>query len=308
LDNHPERIENAAPVYFVPRPVLRDNDNTIAFQACLSVLRQIVALPGGRNIMNTHCVALYNAGPDGRVVINTAMERAWAHLGVINQNHPERIILRGKFAVYPGAKIMFTQNYTSPTSVSNGELCYVKSVAMCSAGSGGTMITVSDSQDDDDADAEVKNVLIHPTRGVAPHHIYPGYASTTYTAQGREFPYVIYWCPNSATLFTQRAHTYVATSRPRLALWVVGSQLQLSAVCRVPDRERQTCFRVMLRQMRCFTDAESCCATPCVYVPSPCVPLRELVCDENKLIPCVPVPTGSGSSAAAKKNEEPSDE
>lgn len=292
LNNQPERIEAVAPVYFVARPILRTTDDgTIAYQACLSVLTKVANLPGGRSVMNTHCVALYNAGPDGRATINNAMERAWTQLNIINPRHPDRIMLRNNFSVYPGAKIMFTHNYNTPTPnggapVSNGELCYVMFATQKK--DGGIMLTVTDSQDED---AEVKQVWIHKSTGVAPHHVHPGYASTTYTAQGREFLYVIYWCPNVATTFTQRAHTYVATSRARQALWIVGTPLQLNAVCRVPDRARQTCFRIMLQQCPVFSNAETCCdIVPAVtYTVSPRVPTAQLVCDADKAIACVPV-------------------
>jgi hypothetical protein len=229
------------------------------------VFREILSMPRGHSILNTHIVALINGKDhyaDGRNQINQECERMWIKLGVLKPpaNNGGGIQVRFGVRLYPGCKITFTQNYNSPISVkfpnglecnsdpvANGELVIVKSIHYVKPPGRGILMTVVDSEDPND-DPEYKTVWIDVKHGVKPQHVDLGYATTAYKTQGREFPYVIFWNQTNAGDQWTRASAYVAVSRGKECVWVAGSPQDFYKVCSRVDPPRRTIMSHLLKQ------------------------------------------------------------
>jgi hypothetical protein len=94
---------------------------------------------------------------------------------------------------------------------------------------------------------ERKTVYIDNVTGVKPIHVDLGYATTTYKTQGREFPYIIFWNRTNPQEHWTRAHAYVAVSRGKQRVWIMGTPQEFYTVCDQVEPRRRTIFRHMLR-------------------------------------------------------------
>lgn len=250
------------------------------------------------SILDTHIVTLVNDGPAGRHAINAAAEAAWIQLGKLQPPAGGGIEIRKGLRLYAGCKITFTQNYNRliekqigktlcrSDPISNGEIVLVVSVCRHESAHGFRLVVV-DSENDDD-DPETKTVWIDAELGVHPMHVEMGYASTTYKSQGREFPFVIFWCPDEPTPHWTRSHPYVALSRGKQRVLVcVDRPESFNRLCARADTKRRTVFEQLLKlELDCTED----CACPIAhYEPAPRVPHDTLTLDDDTSVPCVPV-------------------
>jgi len=75
---------------------------------------------------------------------------------------------------------------------------------------------------------------------VDPAHVEMGYATTTTKVQGKEFARVVFWNTVDPSNFWTRSHAYVAISRGKERVWVVGPPGYLERMCNNVERERRT--------------------------------------------------------------------
>jgi hypothetical protein len=262
-----------------------------------TLFHQILALRDGHKLMNTHIVLLLNSTSDGRHAINRAAEDAWIRLGVLKPptNSRARVEVRYGLSLYPGCKITFLKNYNKPISVTfngvpkkvvctsapvaNGELAVVRSIEHCKNPARGITLLVSD---EDDEDPEYKRVWIDSAEGIHPSHVDLGYATTTYKTQGREFPYVVFWNRTDPHDHWTRPHAYVAVSRGKERVWVVGERSEFLRVCSQVDTRRRTVFAALLKESPCAREPTLVCAEP-----APMAAWTELVMLTDKKKPCV---------------------
>ena len=256
---------NASLINFDPRgPISFLANNQTPEETLLPVFRHILTLPGGHSILNTHVVNLLNHTPDGRNALNTACERIWMKLGVLKPEHGS-VTVRYNFALYPGAKITFTQNYNKPIRVTfggkkspnavvcvsdpvaNGELAIVRKIYACKFPARGIVMEIVDSEDPADM-PETKRIWIDMKEGVKPTHIDLGYSTTVYKTQGREFDRVIFWNQPFPGEQWTRANAYVAVSRGKQRVWISGTPKDFFTICNQREPPRKTCFRELLLQ------------------------------------------------------------
>lgn len=206
----------------------------------VDIFREIIALPNGRLPMNVHIVVLQNEGKDGRKHINMLAQDALEKLGVL---HRQNVVRVGKLQLFVGCKICFLQNYNRPmpecATVSNGELAIITSIRQTR---GGVSMTITDDYETE------KTVFIHHQTGLGihPRHVDLGYARTSYTTQGREFDYVIFWNPSKPGPQWTRAHAYVAVSRGKQRVWVAGTREDFLSICQNADKSRRSCFAMLM--------------------------------------------------------------
>lgn len=220
------------------------------------LLSAVYKLEGRYALSHCHIIVLQNRNADGRFALNTAAEECWTRLGLLRppqrRNNPPHI--------YVGAKISITQNYNMPIDVGgpkgkpgswrsdpvvNGDLLIVRSVEKLAKG---LKLVVVDSEDPAD-EPEERRLWIENDQGIAPKHVVPGYASTTYKVQGGEFRNVIFWVePDPGDQWT-RPNAYVATSRAQRRLWIVGEQRDFNKICLTPEPRRRTVFSQLLDQL-----------------------------------------------------------
>jgi hypothetical protein len=239
LSGHPERIEFSS-----NGPVSLMNKDDL-----VSVLRTIVGKTRG-NLLDFHFVVLTHHG-DGRKHLNKQIERILTSLGILQPPKDGGFKVRGQFRVYPGCKIEFSQNYNLPVvfdkviyhTVSNGELAIVRNVSKVTGGTGCALEIEGPYN-------ERKRVLIHSEHGIHPNHIGPGYASTTYKVQGREFPCVVFWNETNVRKFWTRPHAYVGASRAKERLWIASTLDDLKVLCSQPEKYRRSCFLELLKRAR----------------------------------------------------------
>jgi len=253
---HPERIRWAAlgPISLVRPAQVEGGGGDTLFQ----LLGAVYKLDGRYALSHCHIIVLQNHKADGRFALNKAAEEAWTRLGLLKP--PARRYVPAH--IYPGAKICITQNYNVPIDVGNkgkagwwqsdpvvnGDLLIVRSVEKAPGGKKGLRVVVVDSEDPAD-EPEERTLWIEAEAGIAPKHVVQGYASTTYKVQGGEFRYVIFWLDRDPGDQWTRASAYVATSRAKQRLWVVGDQGAFNTICRRPEPRRRTAFSQLVSQL-----------------------------------------------------------
>lgn len=261
----------------------------MAYEALLPICKQALQL-GLTSLMDFHVITLTNYGPEGRYHVNRAVERAWKTLGRLTPTARGGAEIRRGVHAYRGCKLMITQNYNYPVKhgervvsepVHNGELLIVKDVAYFRDGGGGYLLTVSEDDNVDD-----KVIWVGAKGGIDAKHVDLGYASTAYKSQGREFQFVVFMVPTRPGPQWTRPNAYVAISRGRERVWVVGSDVNdFHTICNQLPHRRDTVLSVMLRhefpQSSFFND-------PVPY-ESERIACDDLILDEDKSVPCVPV-------------------
>jgi len=244
---HPERIRwsSMGPISLVRQ----------AEDALYGLLKCILELAGRYALSHCHIITLQNHKADGRFALNKAAEEVWTRLGMLKP--PQRRYVPAH--IYPGAKISITKNYNAPIDVGmkgksghwqsdpvvNGDLLIVRSVEKLTGRTGGLRVVVVDSEDPTD-EPEERTLWVENEHGIAHKHVVPGYASTAFKTQGGEFRYVIFWIDKEPGDQWTRATAYVATSRARLRLWVVGDQREFAGICKRPEPKRRTIFSQLL--------------------------------------------------------------
>lgn len=296
---HPERIRWSA-----MGPISLVTKGSNADETLYRVLRTVHELDGRYALSHCHIIVLQNRKADGRHALNRAAEEAWTRLGVLRPPQGTGGSRRGIPAhIYVGAKISITKNYNAPIDVGtgqgkwqsdpvvNGDLLIVRAVEKLPGK--GLRLTVVDSEDPAD-DPEERLLWLEAEHGVAPKHVVPGYASTTYKVQGGEFPYVIFWLDSDPGEQWTRPNLYVATSRARLRLWVVGEARDFAVIAKRPEPRRRT---VLSRLLHTLPDGN----TPLThYEPTPPTPAN----DQEVAPADVPVTPTMASVAAEQKRRK----
>jgi hypothetical protein len=301
---HPERIgwQATGPISLVRH---RGDD---ASEMLYQLLGAIHKLEGRYALSHCHIIVLQNHKADGRFALNKAAEEAWTRLGVLSP--PQRRYVPAH--VYPGAKISITQNYNTPIDVGtkgksgwwqsdpvvNGDLLIVRSVEKAPGGRRGLRVVVVDSEDPAE-EPEQRTLWIEAEHGISPKHVVPGYASTCYKVQGGEFRYVIFWLDKEPGDQWTRASAYVATSRAKRWLWVVGEQAAFNAICKRPEPRRRTAFSQLIPQL---PDANTPLThfTPTIPTPS----TDQQLASGGPDVPVVPTLASVAEELAAKKKKE----
>jgi AAA domain len=230
-ENAELEFNDDGPLSFVP--VTQDVNRQQA--AMCAIVNEIVARD--RDLMHHHVVCLKNAT---RRMLNTFIENTLCNLGVLKK--PPTVTRVGYgVPIYEGCKITFTQNYkrmceldetTRGEPVCNGELAVVLWVRTTARA---TVVGVTDG-------FRRKTVVLSKqvADAVDPAHVEMGYVTTTTKVQGKEFARVVFWNTVDPVDFWTRSHAYVAISRGKERVWVVGPPGYLERMCRNVDRERRT--------------------------------------------------------------------
>lgn len=83
-----------------------------------------------------------------------------------------------------------------------------------------------------------------------------GFATTTTKVQGSEFKKVIFWNNTNPTDYWTRSHGYVAVSRGKEKVWVMGTRDDFNKLCINRDKHRRTVFRELLIRQGAFFKAD----------------------------------------------------
>jgi len=149
--------------------------------------------------------------------------------------------LRKNFYLYPGKKIMFTQNVKAnpkykTEGVCNGELGQVLSTERVNDV---TILTLLGSK---------KRIAIGYGRDlVPPFQVQLGYAMTCNKSQGSEWRHIIFYLHEGISEFWTRAFLYVAESRAKKSCLIVGTSEELKEMCARRAIPRRTIFSHVLQ-------------------------------------------------------------
>lgn len=268
------RFTPGGPLSLVPKQLPEVHFSREQVELTLRPLARFI-IARDRSLMAHHIVVLQHSVRDA---INNVWQTLMGELGVLPRVPPPDAVKMGRHTFYVGCKITFSRNYNRPIKytvdavgggkrnrskdgppprvfesdpVSNGELSIIRSIEMLPDGQG-IHLTISDSDDPDDA--IIKRVLCSPTIEGAVQfiHIDLGYASTADKVQGKEFTHVIFWNNSNPALWCTRSRAYVAISRGKERVWVVSSREDFAQICNNVDRPRRTVLAHMLRAEGAF--------------------------------------------------------
>jgi len=144
--------------------------------------------------------------------------------------------LRGNLRLFRGQKITFTKNIKKPgpdskyAGVRNGELACIEKIgkdkrrnAITLKLSTGKIICIGDGENQ-----------------IPAINIDRGYAITCNKSQGSEWPHVLFWIHEGLREFWTREYLYVAISRAKSSVHVVGQKEELQQMCAQKSPERTT--------------------------------------------------------------------
>lgn len=269
LEKHPERVafNPKGPVSLIPKMVL-PGGITGGKECYKATLKPIIAdiIRNDPHLLNFQMVCLENKT---RHMINSASQELLVDMRILSRTAQRFYI--GSLALFKGCKITFLKNYNKPIDrmlggngtievklkgnrrpkgnifhsdpIANGELGIILDIRTMPDG---FYITFTDSADQ--ADAQIKTVICSNVipNAVSLFHIDLGYATTTTKVQGREFPRVIFWNNTDPWYHWTLPHAYVAISRGKKRVWVIGTQYDFEKLCRQPEPPRSTvCFHLL---------------------------------------------------------------
>jgi ATP-dependent exoDNAse (exonuclease V) alpha subunit len=194
---------------------------------------------------------------DDRTRLNELVEELCFTTGLLNRppTKTAAVKLSARVSLFPGKKIIFlarTKPHTSSSlgafeGVRNGELCQIRTVQHIGA-KGDDVLLVTTAG---------KRVLISKSKreAVRYNQVDSAYCITSNKAQGSQWAHVLVWLPGVQGFFT-REHAYVACSRARYSVTLLGTPNELAALCRSKSRTRSTLLSRLLRQAFVFPTSE----------------------------------------------------
>jgi AAA domain/UvrD-like helicase C-terminal domain len=213
----------------------------------------LLAMPNLKSVMDFQVVAVRN---EDRIKINEAMELVCVELGLLNM--PAQPIMASKLPLFAGKKIIFLKTHkpilepkvdeNDPDiieydGVRNGEIAQILSVHWVHGGEGDICLITTKN----------KRILISRCilGALLPHELDAAYCITCNKSQGSEWFHVLFWLPTAIVPFT-REFAYVAFSRARQSVTMVGTVDELKQLCRSKARVRCTLFSKLLENQLRF--------------------------------------------------------